>query len=29
MHPSGDPLSLRLCGLGALALGLVLLRLAR
>ena len=28
MHPSGDLLSLRPCGLGALALGL-LLRLAR
>jgi len=29
MHPSGDLLSLRLAGLGALALGLLLLRLAR
>ena len=29
MHPRGDLLSLRPCGLGALALGLLLLRLAR
>jgi len=29
MHSSGDLISLRLCGLGALALGLLLLRLAR
>jgi len=29
MHPSGDLISLRPCGRGALALGLLLLRLAR
>jgi hypothetical protein len=29
MHTQGDLLSLRLSGLGALALGLLLLRLAR